>query len=193
MTGVAAAVGAFVVLAGVPWWGAGAAVRRRVRRLGTDSRVGRARGRAAEGLGEVDVSILLELLAAAVRAGAGVPRALRAVGDALGDSDGEALGRVADALRLGADWVTAWRGAPPRLDPVRRALSGAWEDGVAPGDALRAAREELQRERRAAARTAAARLSVRLVLPLGACYLPAFVLVGLVPVLLALGLDVVSG
>jgi hypothetical protein len=33
---------------------------------------------------------------------------------------------------------------------------------------------------------------VRLVLPLGACFLPAFVLVGLVPVLLALGVDLLS-
>ncbi|HHW83721.1 MAG TPA: secretion system protein, partial [Actinomycetales bacterium] len=32
-----------------------------------------------------------------------------------------------------------------------------------------------------------ARLGVRLVLPLGTCYLPAFVLVGVMPVILATG------
>jgi len=53
--------------------------------------------------------------------------------------------------------------------------------------------EELLHARRSAARTAAARLGVRLVLPLGACFLPAFVLIGLVPVLLALGIDLLSG
>jgi tight adherence protein B len=47
--------------------------------------------------------------------------------------------------------------------------------------------------RRSSARTAAARLGVRLVLPLGVCYLPAFVLVGLVPVLLALGIGLLTG
>jgi pilus assembly protein CpaF len=42
-------------------------------------------------------------------------------------------------------------------------------------------------------RDAAGRLAVRLVLPLGACFLPAFVLVGLAPVLIALGIDLLSG
>jgi pilus assembly protein TadC len=138
------------------------------------------------------VPVLLELLAAAVRSGAGVPRGLHATGVAVGGADGEALARAADALRLGADWDAAWREAPERLEVVRRALRGAWVDGAAPTEALRAAGAEHAHERRATARNAAARLAVRLVLPLGACFLPAFVLVGLVPVLLALGVDLLS-
>jgi len=39
---------------------------------------------------------------------------------------------------------------------------------------------------RSAAREAAGRLGVRLVLPLGLCFLPAFILIGLVPVILSL-------
>jgi hypothetical protein len=154
----------------------------------------------------LDVPCLLELVAAAVRSGAGVPRALEAVGGAVGGPEGDALHRVSAALRLGAGWDAAWAGAggaadrpggqssdPARLDVLRRALRGAWADGAAPGESLRAAGAEHRYERQAAARTAAARLAVRLVLPLGLCYLPAFVLVGLVPVLLALGVDLLSG
>jgi pilus assembly protein TadC len=73
---------------------------------------------------------------------------------------------------------------------MRRKLRTA---GAAPSDALRTAREELLHARSAAARAAAGRLAVRLVLPLGACFLPAFVLVGLAPVLIALGIDLLSG
>ncbi|MBO0609626.1 type II secretion system F family protein [Myceligenerans salitolerans] len=141
---------------------------------------------------ELDAQVVLDLLASALRAGAGVPRALGAVGHAAGGRYGIALRGAADALVLGARWEQAWAGAPDALAPVRRALRAAWVDGVAPGEALRAAGQEMRRERSAAARTAAARLGVRLVLPLGCCYLPAFVLVGLVPVLLALGIDLLG-
>jgi Flp pilus assembly protein TadB len=159
-------------------------------RVWTDRLVAAAHGADLPG---VDVQVVLELVAAALRSGAGVPRALEATGMAVGGTDGAVLTRAAHALVLGATWDRAWADAPAVLDPMVRALRGAWLDGAAPGEALRAAGEEVRHERRSTARTAAARLGVRLVLPLGACYLPAFVLVGLVPVLLALGIDLLTG
>ncbi|WP_369370693.1 type II secretion system F family protein [Promicromonospora sp. Populi] len=159
-------------------------------RVWSDRLVSVARGVDQPGVG---VPVVLELVGAALRSGAGLPRALEATGAAVGEPDGEALARAAHALVLGATWERAWTHAPVTLDPMVRALRGAWVDGAAPGEALRAAGEEVRHERRSAARTAAARLGVQLVLPLGACYLPAFVLVGLVPVLLALGIDLLAG
>lgn len=159
-------------------------------RVWSDRLVVVARGADPPG---VDVQVVLELVAAALRSGAGVPRALKATGAAVGGGDGAGLTRAGHALVLGAAWERAWAGVPGELDPLVRALRGAWLDGAAPGEALRAAGEEVRHERRADARTAAARLGVRLVLPLGTCYLPAFVLVGLVPVLLALGIDLLAG
>ncbi|MFJ3403145.1 type II secretion system F family protein [Promicromonospora sp. NPDC090134] len=141
----------------------------------------------------VDVQVVLELLAAAMRSGAGVPRALQAVGAAVDGPDGQVLVRAAHALVLGAPWERAWPHTPMALGPVVHALRGAWLDGAAPSEALHAAGAEVRHVRSAASRTAAARLGVRLVLPLGVCYLPAFVLVGLVPVLLALGIDLLTG
>ncbi|WP_277207866.1 type II secretion system F family protein [Isoptericola croceus] len=219
---VVAGVVALLALAGLsPWRGADRTAHRRMSGLASarddatpeGGAAGWTRGTASPE--RLDVPCLLELVAAAVRSGAGVPRALEAVGAAVGGPDGRALGRTAAALRLGADWETAWTAAgsepgrprdpgrpgepvgqrrcPPRLDVLRRSLRGAWVDGAAPGEALRAAATEHRHDRQATARTAAARLAVRLVLPLGLCYLPAFVLVGLVPVLLALGLDLMSG
>lgn len=194
LTLVAPGVGLLALVAVAPWWLAADRARRRARRSPEAS--GGGRGGAAPTAGDgsaVELPVLLELLAAAMRAGAGVPRALEATADAARGSDAPALRAAARALRLGADWDTAWRGAPARLGPLRRALRGAWVDGAASSDALRAARDEALHERRAAAATAAARLGVRLVLPLGACFLPAFVLVGLAPVLIALGVDLLSG
>jgi len=193
-------VGAAALLGVLPWWSARAVAGRRASLLASDRRPVAPTG--GPGGDPVDVPVMLELVGAALRAGAGVPRALEATGAAVDSAagsavgvsaDGAALRAAADALRLGADWDGAWRRAPDRLGPVHRSLRGAWTDGASPSGALRAAGEELLRARRSAASTAAARLAVRLVLPLGACFLPAFVLVGLVPVLLALGIDLLSG
>ncbi|ANC31521.1 type II secretion system F family protein [Isoptericola dokdonensis] len=188
--GLAAAVSLLTLVGLAPWWWA------RSRATARTARLRRAPAVVAPDPGAlVDVTVQLELVAAAVRSGAGLARALDATGRAVGGSDGRALVVVAAGLRLGAPWDAAWAGSGghARLDPVRDALRQAWQEGAAPGDALRAAAADVRQERRAAVRTAAARLAVRLVLPLGACYLPAFVLLGLTPVLLSLGLDLLSG
>lgn len=129
---------------------------------------------------------MLEVLAAACRTGASLPRALCATGAAVGGTRGTALERAGHGLVLGADWHEAWTGAPGELAPVVRALRPAWEDGARPAEALHTAAEAVRREQHARALEAAGRLGVRLVLPLGLCYLPAFVLVGLVPVLVSM-------
>ncbi|GMA23024.1 hypothetical protein GCM10025864_07830 [Luteimicrobium album] len=167
--------------------------------------------------GRVDGEVVLALVAAACRSGASVVRALDAVGAALVGPDGEALRSAASRLALGAGWDDAWsadrpvpRGSVPRgtgprgagrggAHPGRRAagagvarvvcdaLRPTWEHGSPPEPALRAATDRLRRDRAERSATAAGRLGVRLVLPLGLCYLPAFVLVGLVPVLVSYG------
>lgn len=141
----------------------------------------------------VDLTVVLDLLGAALGSGAGVPRALEAVGRSVGGVDGAGLARAAAALLLGAGWSQAWDRLPVRLWPVADALRPAWVHGAPPGDALRVAGEQLVQEGRARSRSAAARLGVRLVLPLGLCLLPAFVLLGLVPVIVALGSGLGAG
>ncbi|MBO1753059.1 type II secretion system F family protein [Actinotalea sp. BY-33] len=129
--------------------------------------------------------MVLDLLEAACSAGAGIPRALDAVGRAVGGATGTSMRAAGAALVVGARWEEAWHGGPATR-VVAAALRPAWEDGAPPGGGLRATAERVRRERHAAALAGAARLGVRLVLPLGLCHLPAFVLVGLVPVLVSM-------
>jgi tight adherence protein B len=138
------------------------------------------------GAGAVDLVTVVDLLAVAVGAGASVPGALAAVGAALGGRDGADLARAGAALLLGEPWDAAWAHAPA-VGGVLDGLEAAWRTGAPAGPALRAAAAGLRRSRERAAREAAGRLGVRLVVPLGLCFLPAFVLVGLVPVLASLG------
>ncbi len=137
--------------------------------------------------GPADVVLLLDLLDVAVTTGAGIPQALRAVGAAVRGPDEQVLAEAGAALLLGASWSDAWARAPDRLHPVASALEQAWTLGAAPGTGLRRHAASLRRDRRRVAREAAGRLGVLLVLPLGLCFLPAFVLTGLVPVLISLG------
>ncbi|MEP7763786.1 type II secretion system F family protein [Sanguibacter sp. 25GB23B1] len=140
----------------------------------------------------VELTVVLDLLSSALGSGAGLPRALEATGDALGGPDRAVLRGAASALLLGASWDAAWAGTGERFAHVAEALQPAWVHGAAPRDALRLAGVRIDQDARTRARTAAARLGVHLVLPLGVCFLPAFVLIGLVPVLLSLGAGVLG-
>ncbi|MDF9877858.1 type II secretion system F family protein [Cellulosimicrobium cellulans] len=200
-------VTAWALAATAPWWATRATVARRavVVSRRAQSAAGRPAGarreRAARGggrghpddAGPLETGVLLELLAAAVRSGAAVPRALDVVGSCVGGREGAGLRAAGAALLLGASWDAAWATAPPRLAVVQRALRPAWLHGAAPAPALRAAAQASRQDRTASAKAAAARLAVHLVLPLGACFLPAFVLVGLVPVLVSLGSGLLGG
>ncbi|WP_225755038.1 type II secretion system F family protein [Actinotalea sp. Marseille-Q4924] len=141
----------------------------------------------------VEEAVLLDLVEGACLAGVGVPQAIDAVGAAVGGPAGAGLRRTARALGLGAPWDAAWRGTGPEVGAVARALRPAWEDGVPPAGLLRSAAEASRRDRDARASEAAARLGVRLVVPLGLCHLPAFVLVGLVPVLGSMAATTLGG
>ncbi|MDO8106533.1 type II secretion system F family protein [Isoptericola sp. b441] len=135
---------------------------------------------------EVPVAVLLELSAAVCAAGASVPGALEGVGRASGGRRGAAMAQAGQLLTSGLRWSQAWAGAPREVMVIADALRAAWGAGVAPGRSLRAAARRLRREQSVAANEAAGRLGVRLLLPLGLCHLPAFVMVGLVPVLVSL-------
>ena len=197
MTGALLAGAAVAAVVMVAWW------PRRRRRVGGVGRVADSRGETGgpvQGFGasrgartrrerpgdRTSVAVVLDLLEVALAAGVPVPRALDAVGRAVGGTEGAALVRVAAALGLGAAWGRAWAGAPAGLAPVGELLGPSWSAGAPPGPALRRGAQSVRRARRRAAREAAGRLGVRLVLPLGVCFLPAFVLLGLVPVVLSL-------
>ncbi|MFI0810525.1 type II secretion system F family protein [Streptomyces echinatus] len=129
-----------------------------------------------------------DLLAACIAAGAGPVIAAHAVGEALGGPVGQALARGAAEVRLGGAPAHAWRSlAPlPGADALARLLERADESGLpAAGPAARLAadaRAEWARTATARARRAAVGISA----PVGLCFLPAFIAVGVLPVVIGL-------
>lgn len=61
------------------------------------------------------------------------------------------------------------------------ALKDSWTRGVSPVGPLESAVEQLDARARASIEQSAQRLSVRLLLPTGLCFLPAFMLIGIIP------------
>lgn len=135
----------------------------------------------------VDPAVVIDLLTVAIRSGASIPQAAAVVGAATGGVRGQQLQQAARAVYLGTSWEQAWE-----QQALGQILKPAWYDGVDPTGLLAQAARSIRSDRRAAARSAAARLGVRLVLPIGLCLLPAFVLVGLVPVLLSSGFSLLG-
>jgi pilus assembly protein TadC len=134
-----------------------------------------------------DLSLSADLMAAALAAGAPPDRATQVVGDAMPGPLGERLVRVATALRLGERPDGAWlylSDVPGGARLVRVAIRSA-DSGAALATALVRLAEDLRAARVAATESAARRAGVLLVLPLGLCFLPAFLLAGVVPVVIA--------
>jgi pilus assembly protein TadC len=126
----------------------------------------------------------LDLIAACLAAGATTPHALAAVGEAIDGEVGDKLSAVARLSMLGAPVETAWSDClrDPRWAPIARAVIRAHHGGAALTDVLVHLADDRRRTLRTDAQAAAERAGIAIVLPLGACFLPAFVLVGVVPV-----------
>lgn len=130
-----------------------------------------------------ELPIAIDLLAACLRGGGAWHESVDAVAEAIGGPLGQELAVVAARIRLGADPAAEWLalGRDPVLAPLGRAAARA-ASGGAP---LAATLARLARDQRRAARTAASARArsagVRAVAPLGLCFLPAFVLLGIVP------------
>ena len=148
--------------------------------------------------GGPDVPLVLDLVAAAVRAGLPPGRALEATLDALsaaGVPEDPALRRVAVQLSWGSTAEAAWSpltAQTDRWDDLADALLLSTRTGAPAASLLASAASSARATRRWNAEAAATRLSALLVLPLGLCTLPAFLLLGVVPVVLTLAGEVLG-
>ncbi|VTY02275.1 type II secretion system F family protein [Rothia mucilaginosa] len=152
----------------------------RARRRGSRS-VKRAEACAPPG---ADTALMLELLAAQLRAGLSPLAALMALAEALNSGH---LRQICRRLQVGATWEVAWAGtASGSWGQLRDALAPAYTAGSPSAPLLRALADAQRLSERRAAERAAGKLSVALVVPLGLCSLPAFICLGIVPILISL-------
>ncbi|WP_055699297.1 type II secretion system F family protein [Streptomyces silaceus] len=185
--GVASA--AYVLLGGVTGLVAGAALGYGARRYGKRTRTAHrpdASGQATEA--ERQLPLAADLLAACVAAGAGPVAAAQAVGESLKGPVGERLARGAAEVRLGGEPSDAWRqlAAMPGAAALARLLERAGESGAPAADPVSRLAADARAERGRAATARARRAAVLMTAPVGLCFLPAFVTVGVLPVVIGM-------
>lgn len=137
-----------------------------------------------------DLPAACDLLGVCLVAGLPVEGALEAVGGAVGGPLGVQLRSVAALSRLGADPRRAWADVPPELAALGRVVVRAGESGATVAGALRTLAAESRATARADTQVAVQRAGVWVLAPLGACFLPAFVCLGVAPLVLGIAGDV---
>lgn len=132
--------------------------------------------------------LVAELLAACLAAGASPVSAAAAVGGCLDGPLAAALRRAATELRLGGDPSVAWGrvGVLPGAAGLARRLELADSAGVSAVTAVAREATEYRARQARAAQVRTRRAAVHLAAPLGLCFLPAFLLLGVAPVVLGL-------
>lgn len=136
----------------------------------------------------------VDLLAASLAAGLSPGAALQQIAEAVESPLADELADVTSRLRLGVDPVTVWGDLArhQQLGGLSRAVLRALESGASVADAMVRLAEDQRRRSHAEVETRARAVGVKAAVPLGVCLLPAFILVGVVP-LVAGSLSVLVG
>lgn len=139
------------------------------------------------GLPALSPALYLDLAATMLAAGLSVPAVLEQLSQLDEGRYRTELAVVVAKLYAGAHWEQAWgKHTPEGLVPVRDCLGVALETGAPSAQLVRVLADRQRRHRQRQHEKSAARLAVKLVVPLGVCSLPAFICVGVIPVLIAL-------
>ena len=177
---VALVAGAALLLGGLPGALGGAVVA--VATLAVVPRLEPRRVRDRRERVRAQAPLVVDLVAACLASGAALEPSLVAAAAAVGPPVDHDLAAVAASVRLGADPTTAWAATDPALGGLARAIARSSQTGAPLADLLPRVAAEARAVHRAEAESRVRTASVRLTAPLGAAFLPAFVLLGVVPV-----------
>lgn len=146
-------------------------------------RTGARSERRAHDVAAAQAPQVLELLAACVAAGLPVRSACRTVAASTDSPLADELSRVAALAGLGASDADAWAVLHdhPVLGPAAADLSRCVDTGTRVVECLRQHAAQAREEQRSALQVRARGVGVRSVLPLMTCFLPSFLLLGVVP------------
>jgi Flp pilus assembly protein TadB len=130
-----------------------------------------------------DLPTAVQLLAACLAAGSATTTAIAEVADALPGPVADELRLVRHRLELGVGPDTVWQelAGHPQLGPLGRAFARAHRSGASVATVALSLADELTARSRARTDELARSVEVRAAAPLGVCFLPAFVLLGVVP------------
>ncbi len=143
---------------------------------------------------DTDLAAGWELLAVCLEAGLPVSLAVTAAVEPLRGAVGARMRRTAGLLELGADPAAAWLAAEqlPALATFARAAGRSAGTGSALAQVARAEAERIRATLLDTAQAKAQRAAVLITAPLGVCFLPAFMVLGIAPVVVGLAGEVLA-
>lgn len=189
---------AALLLAVALWTGPGPFVVRT--RAGVSVRTHRLMRRSVTGADPLAVASSLDVFAVCLAAGMAVSSAAAATAPFAPPQLSAVLRRAADLLALGADPAIAWSAPPDQPaspadlhnDALLRLARRSASSGAALADGVADLAVQARHDAAHAATAAAERASVLIAGPLGLCFLPAFVCLGIVPVVAGLAGEVLQ-
>jgi len=136
---------------------------------------------------ERQAPLLIDLVAACLASGAPLDASLVSAARAVGAPTSEIVRAAVEAMRLGADVERAWSDAAAHsaLAALARAMVRGVDSGAPLAEVLPRLADRARAARRATVEARVRSAGVRLTAPLGLAFLPAFVLLGVVPVVAA--------
>lgn len=141
----------------------------------------------------LDAAAALDVISACLRAGMPPARAMSAAADGASDQLAEPLRQCAARLSVGAH--SAWEGlaTEPALAPLATAGRRASESGTELAHALTDTAGDYRSQAHDAAQAVAEKAGVLIAGPLALCFLPAFVVLGLIPTIAGLADEMFTG
>ena len=177
---MSAGIVALAVAAVLLWPGSAAPVAW-LRRDPDDGRASAVTGLTVEEVADASV-----LLALALQSGRGLTQALDEVAGVAAPGAAEDLSRVGAALRWGRTMGEAWGYARPAWGPTATAFVVADAVGAPSAQVLLDAASTLRETEARRLEQAGGAAAVMLVLPLGLCFLPAFIATAVIPLVAVL-------
>ncbi len=132
---------------------------------------------------ERDLPLTVDLLAACAESGLPLESTLAPIARAVGGPVGARLRDISARLVLGADPIHEWSrlAEDGTFSGLGAAMLRAHRSGAPLADVLGRLAAERRRERRVQLQATARAVGVKVAAPLAACFLPAFMLIGVVP------------
>lgn len=155
----------------------------------TRPRDGPARKRKPSGNQNIALAADLELLACALATGSSLAASCQIVADISSQAHWQ---RIAVMLRSGLSAAQAWHldANIPGVSDIAAFMVTSENSGAGLNTNIRDTAQQLRVQAQTKAQGEAERVNVLIALPLTLCYLPAFLLLGLAPVVIGLGMQV---
>ena len=136
--------------------------------------------------------MVLDVACLLLRSGAPPASAVSAAAGVCGPSLADDFGAINRLHAMGQDPEAAWRSriGDPVIGPVARSAIRSADSGAALAATWSQLSATTRAERRARAEVLARKAGVRALAPLGLCFLPAFICLGVVPIVIGLAGDV---